>query len=220
MTRASVLALALLVLAPAVAGTAPPAVADTAAAPGADDDPEDRPIRPDPRAVAEAREANLEPESSRSGLAIGFALGPNVQVSSGLRNASGTGGGFGLRFGTVASPRWVWLFELASTHYQQLEDTTGQTKINSSTLFTLGAQLYVKEAFWLRGGGGAANFTRRVRNEDPTANFWGVGVIGAGGLDLLRRRSLAISFEVLTTLARYRDGFVGAGSMQLGFSWY
>ncbi|KAB2896428.1 MAG: hypothetical protein F9K40_14505 [Kofleriaceae bacterium] len=198
---------ALLALAPAAAWADP-------------GEPEDRPIDPDPRAVAEAREANLEPESSRSGLAIGVALGPNVQVSSGLRDASGTGFGAAFRLGTVASPRWVWLAELASTHYQQLEESTGKTKINSSNLLTLGGQLYVKEAFWLRGGGGAANFTRRVRNEDPTASFWGVGVIGAGGLDLLRRRSFALSFEVLTTLARYRDGFVGAGSMQLGFSWY
>ena len=214
MSRPALLTLAALAVAPAMS------VAATAAPGAADDDPEDRPIRPDPRAVAEAREANLEPESSRSGLAVGVALGPNVQVSSGLRDASGTGAGFALRFGTVASPRWVWLAELASTHYQQLEESTDTTKINSSTLFTLGGQLYLKEAFWLRGGGGAANFTRRTRNEEPTASFWGVGVIGAGGLDLLRRRSLAISFEVLTTLARYRDGFVGAGSMQLGFSWY
>lgn len=214
---------AALVLAPAVAmaqpgESAPPA---ESAAPTDAAEPEDRPIKPDKRAVAEAREANLEPESQRSGLAIGFAFGPNVQVSSGLRDASGTGGGLAIRFGTVASPRWVWLAELASTGYRQFVEEDSTYKLNSSTLFTLGGQLYLKEAFWLRGGAGAANFTRRSeRGGEPTASFWGVGVIGAGGLDVLRRRSFALSLEVLTTLARYRDGFVGAGTMQLGVSWY
>jgi hypothetical protein len=217
MTRALLVAM---LLVPAV----PVAVAQPSAAPvdapsEKSDEPEDKPIKPDPRAVAEAREANLEPESQRSGLAVGFAFGPNVQISSGLRDASGTGGGLAIRFGTVASPRWVWLAELASTGYVQKEATGN--KVNSSTLFTLGGQLYAKEAFWFRGGAGPANFTRRSeRGGDPSASFWGFGVIGAGGLDIVRRHSLAISLEVLTTLARYRDGFVGAGSMQLGFSWY
>jgi hypothetical protein len=212
MTRALLVALW---LAPAVAAAQPGAApADKS------DEPEDKPIKPDPRAVAEAREANLEPESQRSGLAVGFAVGPNVQISSGLRDASGTGAGLAIRFGTVASPRWVWLAELASTAYRQ-SDGTGDAKVNSSTLFTLGGQLYAKEAFWFRGGAGPANFTRRSeRGGDPSASFWGFGVIGAGGLDIVRRHSLAISLEVLTTLARYRDGFVGAGSMQLGVSWY
>ncbi len=190
-----------------------------AAAPVEHTAPDEPQIKPDRGAVAQAREANLEPESARSGLAIGVAFGPNIQIGSGIRDATGTGGGLALRFGTVASPRWVWLAELASTGFQQV-DTTGATKVNQSTLFTLGGQLYLKEAFWLRGGGGLANFTRRTRGADPSASFWGVGVIGAGGLDLMRRKSFALSLEVLTTLARYRDGFVGAGTIQLGFSWY
>jgi len=185
-------------------------------APGSD---EVEPIHPDPRAVAEAREANLEPESIREGLAIGVAVGPNIQVGFGIRESSGTGGSFALRFGTVASPRWVWLAELASTAYKQ-QDEDGKTRVNQSVLFTLGGQLYLKEAFWLRGGGGLAQFTRRTLTIDRESNFWGVGVIGAGGLDIVRRRSMAVSVEALSTLARYRDGVVAAGTLQLGVSWY
>lgn len=211
---------------PAAAPGAPRTAAATPAAAGAgaadaDADDADRPIRPDPRAVAEAQEANLEPESRRSGLALGVAVGPNMQVGFGIRESSGTGAGFALRFGTVASPRWVWLVELASTGYQQI-DEDGKTRINSSTLLTLGGQLYLKDAFWLRGGGGLASFARRTRTDpgDRGTSFWGAGVIGAGGLDVLRRNSFALSLEVLATAARYRDGTVVAGSMQLGFSWY
>ncbi|MCL4226239.1 MAG: hypothetical protein KJZ91_17385 [Myxococcales bacterium] len=206
---------------PAAAPGAPRTAAAAPAAAGTDDADDDRPIRPDPRAVAEAQEANLEPESRRSGLALGVAVGPNMQVGFGIRESSGTGAGFALRFGTVASPRWVWLVELASTGYQQI-DEDGKTRINSSTLLTLGGQLYLKDAFWLRGGGGLASFARRTRTDpgDRGTSFWGAGVIGAGGLDLLRRNSFALSLEVLATAARYRDGTVVAGSMQLGFSWY
>lgn len=196
---------------------APPDSADVTAVAADLDEPE--PIRPDRRAVQEAREANLEPESVREGLAVGVAAGPNVQIGFGIDKSTGTGGSFAVRFGTVASPRWVWLLELASTAYQET-DAAGGDKVNQSTLFTLGGQLYLKDAFWLRGGGGIANFTRRVRTMDAESSFVGVGVIGAGGLDVLRRRSLAVSLEVLTTLARYRDGFVAGGTLQLGLSWY
>lgn len=186
-----------------------------------DTDDEPAPIKPDRRAVAEAREANLEPESLRQGLAIGLALGPSMQVGSGIQQATGTGGGFAIRFGTVASPRWVWLLEVATTVYRQPIPGQEDSKLNRSAVITLGGQLYLKDAFWIRGGGGPANFTRSIENSDlVTASFWGFGVVGAGGLDVMRRRSFVISLEALTALARYRDGYVGGGTLQMGFSWY
>ena len=62
------------------------------------------PIRPDPRAVAAAREANLEPESVREGFAIGVAVGPAVQLAYGIGTATGSGAGVsnGLAAGPVA----------------------------------------------------------------------------------------------------------------------
>jgi hypothetical protein len=212
MMRRAALALAM------VAAAAAPAFAQPGGAPEPLDEPD--PIKPDRRAVEEASEANLEPESRRQGLAIGVAVGPSMQVGFDISESTGTGGSFAVRFGTVASPRWVWLLELATTAYRK-DVPGGDPKINQSALFTLGGQLYVKEAFWLRGGGGPANFTRRTeRAGETTASFWGFGVIGAGGLDVMRRRSFAVSLEALTALARYRDGYVAGGTLQLGLSWY
>jgi hypothetical protein len=213
---------------PAVAPATPPAPAPSPApapapSPAPTDDPDEPdPIKPDRRAVSEAREANLEPESVREGLAFGVAFGPNMQVGFGIEKSTGTGGSIAFRFGTVASPRWVWLLEVANTAYQESAVIDGDTvrKLNQSRLFTLGAQLYLSDAFWLRGGGGLANFTRRIAANTPETSFWGAGVVGAGGLDVVRRRSLAVSLEVLTALARYRDGSVAAGTLQLGLSWY
>lgn len=191
---------------------------DAAAPPGARDDEPDAPpeIDPDPRAVEEAREANLVPVSVREGFAIGVAVGPAIQIGYSVPGASGTGGSFNLRFGTVASPRWVWLLEIGTTTYES--KATGE--INSSAVFSVGGQLYVNEAFWLRGGAGLAAFTRRedgMREEEAKGGF---GVMGAGGFDLLRRGGLALSIEGASHLARYREGTIFGASLQLGLSWY
>ena len=221
MIHRAALALCLVASAAGIAAAQPGAgtPATTTAAADATDEPD--PIKPDRRAVSEAREANLEPESLRQGLAIGLAFGPSMQVGSGISQATGTGGGFAVRFGTVASPRWVWLLEFATTVYRQKIPGQMESKLNRSAVISLGGQLYLQDAFWLRGGAGPANFTRSIEGTDEvTASFWGLGVVGAGGLDVMRRRSFVVSLEALTTLARYRDGYVGGGTLQLGLSWY
>ena len=169
--------------------------------------------------MAQAREANFEPTTVRDGFAIGAALGPSMQLGFGISESSGTGGGFGLRLGTVGSPRWVWLLELAATAYRR-EDDTGKVRLNQSALLTFGGQLYLREALWLRGGLGFANFTRRTENLAADSNFSGVGVTAAAGYDLYRDGGLAWSIEVLTLGAQYRDGTVLGASVQVGLSWY
>lgn|GEM_PF-2526204 len=182
----------------------------------ADDAPP--PIDPDPRAVDEAREANLVPTSVREGFAIGVALGPALQLGYGLSEASGTGTGFNLRVGTVASPRWVWLVEISTTAYLA-EDDRAKTRVNQSAVLTFGGQLYVKDALWVRGGAGFASFTRRTEDTE-TMRFGGLGMVGAAGFDLVRRRGLAMSLEGMGSLALYKDGTVVGTSVLLGLSWY
>lgn len=204
-----------LVLAPGLAIAAPAAPAPAAPAPADDAAP---PIEPDARAVDEAREANLVPESVREGFAFGVALGPAMQLGYGISDATGRGFGLNLRFGTVASPRWIWLLELSITGYPR-EDAEKHTHVNQSAVATFGGQLYVNEGFWLRGGAGFASFTRRT-DDTETAQFGGLGVTGAGGFDLIRRRGLAMSLEGMSSLALYGDGTVLGASVQLGLAWY
>ncbi len=200
--------------------TAPGATTPTtpAAPPSATaDDPP--PPRPDRRAVTQAREANFEPLSVRDGFAIGASLGPSMQLGFGISESSGTGGSFGVRVGTVASPRWVWLLELAATVYRQ-EDDTGKVRLNQSGMLTVGGQLYLRPAIWVRGGVGFASFTRRTENLAADQTFNGLGTTAAVGFDLYQDGGLAWSLELLTLGARYRSGTVLGGSMQVGFSWY
>lgn len=205
---ASLLAVLLALGAGRAAGDAAVAIPDLPPAP-----------RPDPRAVAQAREANFEPTSVREGFAIGAALGPSMQLGFQISESSGTGGGFGLRLGTVASPRWVWLLELAATVYRR-EDDTGKVRLNQSALLTFGGQLYLRDALWLRGGLGFANFTRRTENLLADSSFSGIGMTAAAGYDLYHDGGLAWSIELLALGARYRAGTVLGGSLQVGLSWY
>lgn len=175
-------------------------------------------IDPDPRAVAEAREANLVPESVREGFAIGIALGGAMQLGYGISESSGTGPGFNLRLGTVASPWLIWLLEISTTAYVA-EDDSGKRRVNQSAVATVGAQIYVNDAFWLRGGAGVATFTRRTEDRE-TARFDGFGMLGSGGVDLLRRGGLAMSLEAMGSLARYDGATVIGAALQLGVSWY
>lgn len=168
-------------------------------------------IRPDPRALEQAREANLAPTSVREGFAIGVALGPAVQFGIGLGDASGGGGGFDLRLGTVVSPRVVWLIELATTAFPH--DGT----VNQSGVLTFGGQYYANDAFWLRAGLGFASFTRRGDGADAVG---GLGALGAGGLDVARWGGLALSVELTVTMALYRRARVVGVAPQLGLSWY
>ena len=130
-----------------------------------------------------------------------------------LREALG-GGGFDLRLGSVASKRWVWLIEVATTAFPH--DGTA----NQSAVISFGGQLYVQDAFWLRGGAGFASFTRRDASDAETEQFGGLGGIGAAGFDLLRRGGLAMSAEGMSTVALYRGALVVGVSLQLGLSWY
>ena len=171
---------------------------------------DDRPIRPDPRALAAAREANLEPVSAREGFAIGVAIGPALQLGYGIGTATGGGGGFDLRLGSVASKRWVWLIEVATTAFPH--DGTA----NQSAVISFGGQLYVQDAFWLRGGAGFASFTRRDASDAETEQFGGLGGIGAAGFDLLRRGGLAMSAEGMSTVALYRGALEELSACLLG----
>jgi hypothetical protein len=178
-------------------------------------------IVPDRRARRMAAEANLEPERRREGLAIGFGLGPSQQIGFGIEEASGTGGSFNLRIGTSASDRLAWFVDFFVAGSPR-EGDTGDNKINQAVNLTAGAQLFLLEAFWLRGGLGLGQL--ELRSEDATGpektHYAGLGAIAGGGIDFLRRGRFALSGDLTFVSGIYKDGFVTAAVTQLGFTWY
>ncbi|MCE9580364.1 MAG: hypothetical protein K8W52_45015 [Deltaproteobacteria bacterium] len=177
------------------------------------------PSPPDPAAVEQASEANLDEPAGRSGFRLGAALGPATQLGFGIDESSGVGFGVSLRIGTSASPRLAWMVELAFTGYRA-ENNLGQATTNTSSLTVLGAQLHVRDSFWLRGGAGFATFSRRTETGPANRVFAGVGAVGGAGFDVLRRGSFAVSLEACATAAFYGSGTVLGGFGALGVMFY
>ena len=190
-----------------------------AAPESAEADRDDDEIVPDRRARAQAAEANLEPERQREGLAIGVLLGPSMQVGFGIEEASAVGGSFDLRLGTSATDRLAWFVDFLLTGTARQDDTSSNT-INQNATLTLGAQLYLLHALHLRAGAGLSSLTLRSESDAAQRSRGGLGVLGGGGLDLLRQGRFALSGDVTFTFSVYDGGAVGAFVAQLGATWY
>lgn len=175
-----------------------------------------RPSPPDSRAAAMSAESNLE--WPRSGFRASAAIGPAMQIGVGIDDSSGKGGGISLRVGTASGPRLAWLLELASTGYAA-ENVDLEAKLNSSSLLTLGAQVHVTEAVWVRFGAGLATFVQRSETGQP--EFAGVGSTFGAGYDVVRRGDLALSLE-LAALGAFYDGdsLVTSSVLALGVTYY
>jgi hypothetical protein len=182
---------------------------------------DDDEIVPDRKARRMAAEANLEPERRREGLAIGFGLGPSMQVGFGIDEASGTGGSFNLRIGTSASDRLAWFVDFFIAGAPR-EGDTGENKINQSANLTAGAQVFLLEALWLRAGLGLGQLELRSESAGgpEKTHHAGLGAIAGGGIDLMRRGRFALSGDLTFVSGLYKDGFVTAVVGQLGFTWY
>jgi len=180
---------------------------------------QDDAIDPDPRAERMAREANLEPERQREGLAFGFALGPSMQVGFGIEEASGSGGSFDLRIGTSATDRLAWFLDLFTAATPR-EGDTSQVKINRTDGVAVGAQYSLLPAFWLRGALGIDTLTINSEEGMDLPQFRGLGALGGVGVDFYRRGRFALSGQLTVLTALSRDGFVTTVIGQLGFTWY
>jgi hypothetical protein len=178
-------------------------------------------IVPDEKAQQMAREANLEPERQREGLAFGFAVGPSIQMGVGdIQEASGTGGSFCLRIGTSATDRLAWFLDLFAVATPR-EGDTEKVKINQTSGISFGAQYMVLPAFWLRGSLGFTTLTIKTEETMSEAQeYGGLGALAGGGVDIYRLGRFALSGQLTFVTGLYKDGFVTTAIGQLGFTWY
>lgn len=219
------------VIAIAVLAASPVAYADDAKSdePAVKPLPPYKPGKPDRWAVQGGEEANLEGTGIRSGFAFVGYLGPALQIGVEVpEHATGTGGSFSFRLGKFANRDTLITLELCGTVFPY-RFTEGmppndilRTRYNQSALATFGAQTYVAPTFWVRIAVGVASFTSRaegaMRNE--TDNKWGAGAVAGAGLEVVRRKSLSLAVELLTTGAVYRDGLIFGGGLGLSLGVY
>jgi hypothetical protein len=211
----------------AVAG--PIAAADPDPAPARKPLPPYKPGKPDRWAVYGGEEANLEGTGIRSGFAFAGYLGPAVQIGIAMDHATGTGGSFSFRLGRFADRDTIITIELAGTVFPSRFDTGTEPDVvhhvryNQSTLAVFGAQTYVAPILWVRLALGVAGFTRRDQGamRDTTQNRFGGGAVVGAGLEIVRRKSVSLALELLTTGAVYpTDGVVIGGGLGLSLGIY
>jgi hypothetical protein len=168
-----------------------------------------------------------EPPPERDGFLVGVGVGPSIFKGAGdeMSDLQGIGGDLNIRVGTSAGESLLWLLELQTGGYLvelTTEAGTGTT-YNALGAVTLGGQIYVREALWLRGGAGLAGFTEhegRSGPEVPGSRRAGLGLLGGGGYDVFRRRNVAISLEAASTLGLFRRGILGRTAFLMAITFY
>jgi hypothetical protein len=181
-----------------------------------------KPGPPEKVALDAADDANVESDGGRTGFVVAAAVGPAILVGISMdEHATGTGGGFSFRVGRVANRDTVINLELSGVVFPYTvgvgDPPMDQRRINQSVVLALGGQTWVARNFWLRGGAGLTVFTSRAEGAmfDETKTRLGGAVLGGAGIDLVRRRSLALALEVMTQVAVYRTGAIIGGGVGL-----
>lgn len=182
---------------------------------------------PDAEAVRQADGENLDPVGPRHGIAFGIFFMGWQQVGS--VDDSGRGGGVGLRLGASASSNTVVWLELIGGVFPDNSSTGCETKrclsyIESTSALIASAQRYVAPNFWLRGGGGFANYTQVVKTGLDRTESRDVGgglALAAGlGVDLVRRHNTRLSLESMLTLHRFSSGWIFDMGVGVGVAFY
>ena len=167
-----------------------------------------------------------DPPVKREGFAFGAAIGPGIfKGAGGMDELQGVGGNLDLRVGTTAGGNLLWTIEVVAGGYLvEVTDAGGVDQTyNALSALTFGAQIYLREALWLRGGAGFATFLEREGRSGEVAEETrraGAGFIGGGGYDFFRRGRFAVSLEFATTLGAFRSGTLGQAAVMLGLAWY
>ena len=177
------------------------------------------PSPPDPSAIEQASDANYDEDAPHHGFRIEAAVGPASQLSFGIDQSSGRGPGVSIRLGAAATRHVALLFSVDVTSY--LSQVAGKpVELNSSTIFSLGPQIYLRDAIWLRAGIGFGSYQRRSNSATAPQHLYtgGGGQVGAG-YDVVRHDRFALSIEITLLGAIYREGFIGGGIFGVGIAY-
>jgi hypothetical protein len=211
-TRAGAVALAL-----AAAGTA--ARADVPASPAPPKYqpaiPAPPPSPPDHTAIDQASDANFDEDAPHHGFRIAFAAGGGFQLG-GVPDSTGGGGGTSIRLGAAASRRVALVFAVDIMKIAAKDPTVSFTD-NASVVLSVGPQVYLREALWLRGGLGLASFNQTLQGATQSHPLYGgIGGTFGVGVDLRHWERFGISLEVDTLGAIFDRHLVAGGFLGLG----
>jgi hypothetical protein len=177
------------------------------------------PSPPDRTAIDQASDANFEDDAPHHGFRIGVAAGGGFQLG-GVDSSTGGGGGTSVRLGAAASRRTAIVFAIDAMKIAG-KDAKGQTSSladNTSLAITVGPQVYLREALWLRGGVGVASFNTKPAGAVAGGQqlYGGLGGVFGIGVDLKHWERVGISLEVNSLGAIFDGHLVVGGFVGLG----
>ncbi len=179
----------------------------------------------------------------------GFTIGVLVQAGGFLSTSCCEiggrrgGGGGGIRIGTVASDRLLWILQIEGAAVP-IEDAQKKTKLNRHGTFTLGAMYYPLATLWVQAGLGIATYKIEYPPEETQfadLERSGFAFSSSVGFDIVRwanawsfgfsRQDLALSFEIRVVGGLYPGGTTSDGVEQktgailqitsgIGLQWY
>jgi len=178
--------------------------------------------KPDKSAV-EAGDANLEP-TGRGSVTATFAVGGGMTIGLGVAGSVGRGGSGSFRIGRSATPHTVITLELAGVALFHAVKTTnpdgspGKTtlKTNQDSNLMIGGQYFVSSALWFRGAAGFGVY--KTEEVGPGITLVGPAGLFGAGFDLIRRRHVALGFEMMSISMINRDGILSSNGFMLDLS--
>ncbi len=175
---------------------------------------------PDEIADVESREANLESQAPRKGLALSVAVGGGILI--GGDTGVGRGPSFSLRLGHVATRKTNITFEITGNSAFHKPSMTSETLTDSNFAAFAGAQRYTTGSVWVRAAGGPTVFVADAMTNGTggTKPRLGAGALVGGGLDLARWGYLVLGLETFGMASMSSDGLKLQLSFGLGLSYY
>jgi len=160
----------------------------------------------------------------RSGWFAGFDLALGVLNAEGSQDGW-AGGGINAHFGGMLTPRIGVLVEFSGGSYNAPQDYVNPSVTQSQTTVAVGAQLWLNDLVWLRGGFGATQLETMV-DSNAQGSLSGRSLLIAAGIELMHRTSFVLDLSGRMTFTGYpADNGVSSPrtttwGLGVGFNWY
>ncbi len=175
---------------------------------------------PPPPAPAQAETETFH----RAGWFAGFDLALGV-LNSESSQEGWSGGGIDVHFGGMLWPRVGLLVELSGGSYNAPKDYFSDAVAQSQTTVAVGAQLWLNDLVWLRGGFGATQLETMI-NSESQGSISGRSLLLGAGIELMHRTSFVLDLSGRMTFTGYpQDNGTSAPrtttwDLGVGFNWY
>jgi hypothetical protein len=152
----------------------------------------------------------------RQGITLGAGIGVGGMSADNCGDSCGAGPAFEFHIGGMLTPRLALMFDIFPVIHPINSDVSAY-----NTQYTIAAQFFATEQFWLKGGVGFAHYSETSDFYGGLGSDWGSGITLAGGFEIYNSGPFAIDLQLRLGRSFYdvaKDH--GVGAFLIGFNWY